>query len=122
MTVPVAARRRPRFADRDALGRRRAREPRRGREPDEGLALLDPLMGLPNRRAFDARLAEEVARAERTGRRNCVVLLDLDHFQLVNDKHGHPVGDAVLVEAGRRLQTAARQGDVVVRVGGEEFD
>ena len=91
------------------------------REPSEGLALLDPLTGLPNRRAFDARLGEEVARAERTGRPLSLVLLDLDHFKRINDRHGHPAGDAVLVEAGRRLSSAARPGDVLARVGGEEF-
>ena len=91
------------------------------REPDEGLALLDPLTGLPNRRAFDARLDEEIARAARTGRPLSLVLLDLDHFKLINDHHGHPVGDEVLVEAGRRLDAATRPGDVLARVGGEEF-
>ena len=91
------------------------------REPAEGLALLDPLTGLPNRRAFDARLGEEVARAARTGRPLSLVLLDLDHFKRVNDEHGHPAGDAVLVEASRRLTTAARPGDALARVGGEEF-
>ena len=91
------------------------------REPDEGLALLDPLTGLPNRRAFETRLAEEVARSRRSGRPLGLVLLDLDHFKRVNDEHGHPVGDAVLAGAGRRLRSAARPGDVLARVGGEEF-
>src|SRR3954453_17060201 len=91
------------------------------REPAEGLALLDPLTGLPNRRAFDARLGEEGARESRTGRPLSLVLLDLDHFKRVNDGHGHPAGDAVLVEAGRRLTTAARPGYALARVGGEEF-
>src|SRR4051794_14075508 len=91
------------------------------REPAEGLALLAPLTHLPNRRAFDTRLAEEIARADRTGRPLSLVLLDLDHFKRINDEHGHPAGDAVLVEASRRLLTATRPGDVLARVGGEEF-
>jgi GGDEF domain-containing protein len=85
------------------------------REPDEGLALLDPLTGLPNRRAFDARLDEKIARAARTGRPRSLVLLDLDHFKLINDHHGHPVGDEVLVPAGRRLGTATRPGAALYR-------
>jgi diguanylate cyclase (GGDEF)-like protein len=91
------------------------------RDAAEALAALDPLTGLPNRRAFDARLEEEVARAHRTGRPVSLVLLDLDRFKHINDTHGHPAGDAVLAETARRLLSAARPGDVVARVGGEEF-
>jgi diguanylate cyclase (GGDEF)-like protein/PAS domain S-box-containing protein len=84
------------------------------------LATTDPLTGLANRRAFEARLAEEIARA-RDGRPLSLVALDLDHFKDVNDTFGHDVGDAVLRELAVRMRAAARAADVVARVGGEEF-
>jgi diguanylate cyclase (GGDEF)-like protein/PAS domain S-box-containing protein len=84
-------------------------------------ASTDALTGLANRRAFQIRLGTEVARASRYGRDLSLVLLDLDHFKAVNDAHGHQVGDQVLAEVGRRLLREARAGDLVARVGGEEF-
>jgi len=63
----------------------------------------------------------EVSRAERYGRPLSVILLDIDRFKAVNDTHGHPVGDAVLVETAERLLTALRTSDVPGRWGGEEF-
>jgi diguanylate cyclase (GGDEF)-like protein/putative nucleotidyltransferase with HDIG domain len=85
------------------------------------LAATDPLTGLANHRAFQERLAQEVARARRYERPLALVLLDLDHFKRVNDAHGHQAGDAVLAEVARRLSAAARGADLVARVGGEEF-
>ena len=85
------------------------------------LAATDPLTGLANHRAFQERLVEEVARARRYGQPLSLVLLDLDHFKRVNDAHGHQVGDAALTEVGRRLLASARAGDLMARVGGEEF-
>lgn len=87
----------------------------------ERLAAQDPLTGLLNQRVFRDQLRSEVARAARHGRPLSVVLLDLDHFKLVNDRHGHPVGDQVLTELGRRLQGLVRHGEPLARVGGEEF-
>jgi diguanylate cyclase (GGDEF)-like protein/PAS domain S-box-containing protein len=81
----------------------------------------DPLTGLPNRRTFDERLAAETARAARLGRPLSLAVVDLDHFKRVNDLHGHPAGDGALVELGLRLRAAAREDDLVARVGGEEF-
>ena len=81
---------------------------------------LDPLTGLANRRAFDERLAFEVVRAI-AGASFSVVMIDIDHFKSVNDRFGHPAGDAVLRWLGERLGTAARRGDFVARYGGEEF-
>ncbi|HWH14797.1 MAG TPA: diguanylate cyclase [Miltoncostaeaceae bacterium] len=87
----------------------------------EARASEDPLTGLANHRVFHERLAEEVGRAARTGDALALVVLDLDHFKQVNDRNGHPAGDAVLVELARRLRVQARGGDVLARVGGEEF-
>jgi diguanylate cyclase (GGDEF)-like protein/putative nucleotidyltransferase with HDIG domain len=64
---------------------------------------------------------EEVARSRRHGRDLSLAVLDLDMFKAVNDTHGHVVGDAVLREAARRLSSRVREGDVLARIGGEEF-
>lgn len=85
------------------------------------LASTDELTGLPNQRSFNEFVAVEIERARRHGRPLSLVLFDLDHFKLVNDTHGHPVGDRVLAEAARRLGRLARAQDTVARVGGEEF-
>lgn len=85
------------------------------------LASTDPLTGLANQRAFQERLTEEVSRSSRYGHPLSLVLLDLDRFKRVNDRHGHQVGDAVLAEVARRLAGLARTGDLAARVGGEEF-
>ncbi len=84
-------------------------------------ALTDPLTGLPNQRAFQDRLAVEVARSRRYGRPVSLAILDLDNFKLLNDAHGHPMGDAILVEVGRRLGAAVRRDEMIARIGGEEF-
>jgi diguanylate cyclase (GGDEF)-like protein len=84
-------------------------------------AATDPLTGLLNRGVFEERLAEEVARSRRHGRELALALLDLDGFKAVNDIHGHMTGDAVLRETAARLGARAREGDVLARVGGEEF-
>jgi diguanylate cyclase (GGDEF)-like protein len=84
-------------------------------------AATDPLTGLVNRGVFEDRLAEEVARSRRHGRDLSLVVLDLDAFKQVNDLHGHVVGDEVLRETALRLASRAREGDVIGRLGGEEF-
>ena len=91
------------------------------RESLQSLAATDPLTGLANHRTFHERLAEEVARAARHGRPLAVAMLDLDHFKEINDALGHHAGDEVRAEVARRLAGAARPGDTVARVGGEEF-
>lgn len=85
------------------------------------LASTDGLTGLLNRGAFDAGLDRLVREARESDLPLSLVILDVDHFKAINDRYGHPVGDRVLVEVARRLRTAARDGDVVGRVGGEEF-
>lgn len=86
-----------------------------------GLARRDALTGLPNRRAFDEALARELARADRGGAPLAVVALDVDHFKRVNDAHGHAAGDAALRAVAERARGALRAGDLLARVGGEEF-
>jgi diguanylate cyclase (GGDEF)-like protein/putative nucleotidyltransferase with HDIG domain len=85
------------------------------------LAATDHLTGLANHRTFQERLAQEVTRASRHGRRFSLVVLDLDHFKRVNDDLGHQAGDSVIREAARRLAQLARAGDLMARVGGDEF-
>ncbi|GGM60563.1 diguanylate cyclase [Dactylosporangium sucinum] len=82
------------------------------------IAVTDALTGLTTRRAFEERLRAEAGRRHRT---IGVILLDIDHFKLINDSFGHPAGDRVLRDVARRLRAAARPGDLVARYGGEEF-
>lgn len=84
-------------------------------------ALHDPLTGLANRALFDDRLAQAVARSERSGTLGAVLLLDLDDFKGVNDTHGHLVGDEVLRGVARRLEMVTRSSDSLSRFGGDEF-
>lgn len=87
----------------------------------ERVAVSDPLTGLPNRRALETRGAEWLAIAERDALPFSVLMLDIDHFKLVNDRHGHRVGDIALQAIAHACQQALRQGDLVGRWGGEEF-
>jgi diguanylate cyclase (GGDEF)-like protein/PAS domain S-box-containing protein len=84
-------------------------------------AVTDPLTGLANRRAFDERLAAEIARARRHGRPLALVMVDIDEFKRVNDTHGHQAGDRVLRAVADALAATTREGEIVARVGGEEF-
>jgi len=85
------------------------------------MVLTDPLTRCLNRRGFDHALTRELGRAARAGTEFALLAIDLDHFKQVNDNHGHPAGDVVLRAVGSLLMTSARTGDVVARVGGEEF-
>ncbi len=87
----------------------------------ELVATTDHLTGLWNRRRMLEVLALESSRGTRGLQEWAVILLDLDHFKRVNDRHGHDAGDAVLVEAARRLRSSVRPYDSVGRWGGEEF-
>ncbi len=84
-------------------------------------ATTDPLTGLANHRTFQERLAHEVTRARRHGRSLSLALIDIDHFRRVNERNGHGAGDRVLSEIASLLRGAARQADLVARVGGEEI-
>ena len=85
------------------------------------LAMTDPLTGLHNRRYALPHLARIAERAEATGRRFAVMVLDLDRFKAINDTLGHAAGDAVLVEVAERLRSNLRAVDLIARFGGEEF-
>jgi diguanylate cyclase (GGDEF)-like protein len=85
------------------------------------IVLTDPLSGCLNRRGFEQQLAREVARAERSGAPLALVAVDIDRFKGINDELGHLAGDEVIRETGALLRETARAGDVVARVGGEEF-
>jgi two-component system, cell cycle response regulator len=90
-------------------------------EQTERLATTDGLTGLTNHRAFQGRLDEHLAQAQRYGKKLSLILCDIDHFKSVNDVHGHPTGDLVLKGVARTLAKEARATDVVARYGGEEF-
>ncbi|WP_300029069.1 diguanylate cyclase [uncultured Roseobacter sp.] len=84
-------------------------------------AVSDPLTGLHNRRYAMPHLARVAEHSAATGRSFAVMVADLDHFKRINDLYGHASGDAVLVEAARRLRENLRGVDLVARIGGEEF-
>ena len=83
--------------------------------------LTDPLTELLNRRAFDQNLDHAVRQWERHRRAFVLVLGDVDHFKLINDRFGHPVGDEVLRQMAARIRSALRKSDLAFRIGGEEF-
>jgi diguanylate cyclase (GGDEF)-like protein len=87
----------------------------------EKAAFYDPLTGLPNRRLLEERFAFCAAAARRKVARFTILLIDLDHFKLINDNFGHDAGDAMLVETGTCLLVTLRECDVVSRIGGDEF-
>jgi len=85
------------------------------------LAETDPLTGLYNRRALDEKLKIEVDRAERYQALLTCILIDIDHFKVTNDTHGHQVGDLVLQQVAQMLRREQRAVDLIARYGGEEF-
>ncbi len=87
----------------------------------ERLAITDDLTCLLNRRAAMQRLEEEFVRVRREGHALSCIILDLDRFKLINDTHGHRMGDEVLRESARRMRSSCRPYDIVARYGGEEF-
>jgi diguanylate cyclase len=84
-------------------------------------SLTDPLTGLPNRREFNERLEERMGAWNRRQEVFSLLMVDVDHFKKLNDRHGHLVGDQVLASIGRALRGAVRREDAVARYGGEEF-
>ena len=87
----------------------------------ERQAAEDPLTGLANQRAFHRECEKEFSRIERAESEVSLVMLDLDHFKAINDAHGHPYGDQVLIAVADALRAAVRVHDTVARLGGEEF-
>lgn len=87
----------------------------------EELSVRDPLTGLYNRRKFHEFLRYEIIRAERHRQGFSVIMIDLDNFKYINDTFGHPIGDMVLKELTAMLGEGLRRGDVLARMGGDEF-
>jgi len=88
----------------------------------EYLVRLDSLTGIPNRRLFEEELGKEWARATRDHAPLSLIMADIDHFKEYNDHYGHPAGDLCLVDVAQAMHRAlSRPGDVVARIGGEEF-
>jgi diguanylate cyclase (GGDEF)-like protein len=85
------------------------------------MAIRDALTGCFNRREFHRRLQEEMAVSRRYGRSLSLLMLDLDHFKVVNDTYGHQVGDEVLKAVAGMVRLQLRAVDMVARFGGEEF-
>jgi diguanylate cyclase (GGDEF)-like protein len=85
------------------------------------MAITDGLTGLFNRRYFQQALERELARADRGASSLALLLLDIDHFKVLNDTYGHALGDAVLKKIADVLGETLRKGDVLARYGGEEF-
>ena len=84
-------------------------------------ALHDPITNLPNSRLFEDRVNQSLAIARRAGGRMAMLFVDLDRFKIVNDAHGHKVGDELLRAVAQRLLLAVRDEDTVARIGGDEF-
>ncbi|WP_413207455.1 diguanylate cyclase [Rhodospirillum sp. A1_3_36] len=87
----------------------------------ERLVVTDQMTGLRNRRFLDQTFRSEVERANRYGTTLTVMIGDVDGFKLINDQHGHPVGDTVLIQMANILRDNIRQMDILGRWGGEEF-
>jgi diguanylate cyclase (GGDEF)-like protein len=85
------------------------------------IACHDPLTGVANRLVLSDRLAQAFARRLRHGGRTLIAVIDINDFKTINDRHGHGVGDQVLVHVARRLAESVRAEDTVARVGGDEF-
>ena len=85
------------------------------------MAALDGLTGVFNRRHYEMRLEQEIARAKRAGRSLSLLVYDIDQFKQTNDTHGHAVGDGVLKDLAALLRERVRAEDMVARYGGEEF-
>ena len=85
------------------------------------LATMDPLTATYNRRTFHEIAERELARARRAGQPLSIIMVDIDHFRAINEKHGQRVGDEVLQRVADALRSALRKEDMLVRFGGEEF-
>lgn len=99
----------------------RMRQHQAARREAEQLARIDPLTGLLNRRAFFEHALPIWSAAQRQQRPLALMMVDIDHFKLINDEHGHAVGDRALVAIAGLLVEACRSSDIAARWGGEEF-
>ncbi len=98
-----------------------AEQLRQQKEQLHSLALHDPLTGLANRHLLEKHARQAVMHADVEGQHMAVIMIDLDNFKPVNDRHGHDVGDELLKAAAERLKQTVRAGDTVARIGGDEF-
>ena len=98
-----------------------ATERKRQEAENEELARRDPLTGLANRRVLDERLNHALSDIDERREFLAILFIDLDRFKTVNDIYGHAIGDALLVEVASRLRASCRNGDTIVRNGGDEF-
>ena len=96
-------------------------ERQRAEETIKNIAYYDSLTGLPNRLLLIDRMTLALAHAQRVKRRLAVMFLDFDDFKLVNDNHGHGIGDLFLREMGQKIKSAIREEDTLARLGGDEF-
>ncbi len=113
---------RPDFQDRRILGFLQDITERKQMEDRvRQLAFYDPLTELPNRRLLNDRLTQNMAASARSRCYGAVLFIDLDNFKLLNDSHGHEVGDLLLIEVANRLRACVREIDTVARFGGDEF-
>lgn len=94
---------------------------RRQLQEERTRALTDLLTGLPNREAWEERLSQEYERWKRYRQPVCLVIIDIDHFKVINDRYGHLAGDKAIRLIGRSLRARLRNPDFVARYGGEEF-
>ena len=85
------------------------------------LALTDPLSNLANRRSLLITLEHMLQDKQKAGLRSAVLFIDLDDFKWINDTYGHEIGDALLIAASARLRECTRDGDLIARIGGDEF-
>jgi diguanylate cyclase (GGDEF)-like protein/PAS domain S-box-containing protein len=85
------------------------------------LAFFDPLTDLPNRRLLLDRLTQAVIRSKRTQERGAILFIDMDRFKVLNDTHGHQMGDLLLIQVAGRITSCLRGEDTVARFGGDEF-
>ncbi len=86
-----------------------------------GMAFQDSLTRLPNRRLLHDRIEMALAGNRRSGQHAALLMIDLDNFKPLNDRHGHAAGDHLLIEVARRLRACVREVDTVARIGGDEF-
>ncbi|TAJ82858.1 MAG: diguanylate cyclase [Gallionellaceae bacterium] len=96
-------------------------ERKKTEEKIRNLAFYDTLTKLPNRRLLFDRLGLARSASKRSGRYAALMFIDLDNFKPLNDKHGHDIGDLLLIEVARRIGGCVREGDTVARFGGDEF-
>lgn len=85
------------------------------------MSITDELTGLFNRRRFDELMQSEMELSHRHGDTSSILIIDIDHFKLINDQHGHPCGDSVLKDTAELLKSKFRKTDILCRIGGEEF-